>query len=79
LIPACLIDQRQAGADKKANSTSVKSTANLVYTVTVKNLGPYRAAAVVLNAAQFPQHAGFSLEELRAYMSNFPFPECVKD
>jgi uncharacterized repeat protein (TIGR01451 family) len=34
---------------KKANLTSVKASSNLVYTVTVKNLGPYRATAVVLN------------------------------
>ena len=34
---------------KKANLTSVKATQNLVYTVSVKNLGPSRAAAVTLN------------------------------
>jgi uncharacterized repeat protein (TIGR01451 family) len=34
---------------KKANLTAVKATQNLVYTVTVKNLGPFRAAAVTLN------------------------------
>jgi large repetitive protein len=32
----------------KANLTSVKALGNLVYTVTVKNLGPFRAAAVTL-------------------------------
>jgi uncharacterized repeat protein (TIGR01451 family) len=34
---------------KKANLAAVKATQNLVYTVTVKNLGPSRAAAVTLN------------------------------
>jgi uncharacterized repeat protein (TIGR01451 family) len=34
---------------KKANLTSVKPLGNLVYVVVVKNLGPYRAAAVVMN------------------------------
>jgi uncharacterized repeat protein (TIGR01451 family) len=33
---------------EKANLTAVKSTENLVYTVTVRNLGPFRAAAVNL-------------------------------
>jgi uncharacterized repeat protein (TIGR01451 family) len=32
-----------------ASATSVKSTANLTYTATVKNLGPYRAAAIVIS------------------------------
>jgi uncharacterized repeat protein (TIGR01451 family) len=43
---------------KQANLTSVKSTQNLIYTVTVKNLGPYRAAAVVMNDP-VPANSGF--------------------
>jgi len=43
---------------KIANLTSVKATQNLVYTVTVKNLGPYRAAAVVMNDP-VPANSGF--------------------
>jgi uncharacterized repeat protein (TIGR01451 family) len=43
---------------KQANLTSVKATQNLIYTVTVKNLGPYRAAAVVMNDP-VPANSGF--------------------
>ncbi|HEX6804603.1 MAG TPA: DUF11 domain-containing protein [Terriglobales bacterium] len=34
---------------KSANLTSVKPLGTLTYTISVKNLGPYRAAAVVMN------------------------------
>ena len=43
---------------KNANLTSVKATQNLIYTVTVKNLGPYRAAAVLMNDP-VPSNSGF--------------------
>jgi uncharacterized repeat protein (TIGR01451 family) len=34
---------------KTANLTAVKSGGTLIYTVVVKNLGPYRAASVLMN------------------------------
>lgn len=43
---------------KQVNLTSVKSTQNLVYTIMVKNLGPYRAATVVMNDP-VPANSGF--------------------
>jgi uncharacterized repeat protein (TIGR01451 family) len=43
---------------KSANLTSVKATQNIIYTVTVKNLGPYRAAAVLMNDP-VPSNSGF--------------------
>ena len=43
---------------KQANLTAVKALHDLIYTVVVKNLGPYRAAAVVMNDP-VPANSGF--------------------